>query len=64
MHSGVLPNALRVLRVDRPHVHVALYNLRSAEQVEGLRQRSLDIALVCEPPTPNDDPDLDWVFRC
>jgi DNA-binding transcriptional LysR family regulator len=38
-------------------VHVALYNLSSAEQLEGLRQRSLDIALVSEPPT-DDDPDL------
>ncbi|MEG0117972.1 MAG: LysR substrate-binding domain-containing protein [Pseudomonas sp.] len=57
MHAGVLPNALRVLRVDRPNVHVALYNLSCAEQLEGLRQRSLDIALVSEPPT-DDDPDL------
>ncbi|PVZ52452.1 LysR family transcriptional regulator [Pseudomonas sp. B1(2018)] len=57
MHAGVLPNALRVLRVNRPNVHVALYNLRSAEQLEGLRQRSLDIALVSEPPA-EDDPDL------
>ena len=57
MHAGVLPNALRVLRGDRPNVHVALYNLSSAEQLEGLRQRSLDIALVSEPPTA-DDPDL------
>lgn len=57
MHAGVLPNALRVLRVDRPNVHVALYNLNSAEQLEGLRQRSLDIALVSEPPAA-DDPDL------
>jgi DNA-binding transcriptional LysR family regulator len=45
------------LRGDRPNVHVALYNLSSAEQLEGLRQRSLDIALVSEPPT-DDDPDL------
>ena len=57
MHAGVLPNALRVLRVDRPNVHVALYNQSSTEQLEGLRQRSLDIALVSEPPT-DDDPDL------
>ncbi|WCM49389.1 LysR substrate-binding domain-containing protein [Pseudomonas sp. WJP1] len=57
MHAGVLPNALRVLRSDRPNVHVALYNLSSSEQLEGLRQRSLDIALVSEPPT-DDDPDL------
>ncbi|MGL6242819.1 LysR substrate-binding domain-containing protein [Pseudomonas sp.] len=57
MHAGVLPNALRVLRVDRPNVHVALYNQSSADQLEGLRQRSLDIALVSEPPVA-DDPDL------
>jgi DNA-binding transcriptional LysR family regulator len=39
-------------------VHIALYNLPSSEQLEGLRQRSLDVALVCEPPL-KDDPDLD-----
>ena len=38
-------------------MHIALYNLSSSEQLEGLRQRSLDVALVCEPPL-NDDPDL------
>jgi DNA-binding transcriptional LysR family regulator len=58
MHSGVLPTGLRTLRETRPNVHVALYSLHSAEQMEGLRQRSLDIALMCDPP-PADDPDLD-----
>ncbi|MET0321108.1 MAG: LysR family transcriptional regulator [Duganella sp.] len=58
MHSGVLPDGLRTLRATRPQVHVALYNMHSAEQIEGLRQRSLDIALLCEPPAA-DDPDLD-----
>ncbi|WP_020655900.1 LysR substrate-binding domain-containing protein [Massilia niastensis] len=58
VHSGVLPAALRVLRAARPAVHIALYNYHSAEQLEGLRQRSLDIALVCEPPA-GDDPELD-----
>lgn len=58
MHSGVLPDGLRTLRASRPQVHIALYNMHSAEQIEGLRQRSLDIALLCEPPQP-DDPDLD-----
>ncbi|NCE93734.1 LysR substrate-binding domain-containing protein [Pseudomonas sp. L13] len=57
MHAGVLPNALRILRDDRPAVHIKLYNLPSLEQLEGLRQRSLDIALVGEPPVA-DDPDL------
>lgn len=58
MHSGVLPDALRRLRLSRPAVHIALYNMHSAEQLEGLRQRSLDIALVCEPPAIG-DVDLD-----
>ncbi|KAI3600229.1 Transcriptional regulator, LysR family [Cupriavidus necator H850] len=58
MHSGVLPNALRELRDSRPAVHIALYNQQSDVQLEGLRQRSLDIALVCEPPPP-DDTDLE-----
>ncbi len=57
VHSGVLPNALRNLRAERPAVHIALYSQNSSEQLEGLRQRSLDLALVCEPPAAN-DPDL------
>lgn len=60
VHSGVLPDALRELRAHRPAVHVALYNHQSPEQLEGLRQRSLDIALVSEPPAAN-DPDLSSV---
>ncbi|MFF2225371.1 LysR substrate-binding domain-containing protein [Streptomyces globisporus] len=57
MHTGLLPAALRTLRLERPGIHVALYGQPSAEQFEGLRQRSLDIALVQEPPA-EDDPDL------
>ncbi|MGW5245793.1 LysR substrate-binding domain-containing protein [Streptomyces sp. NPDC004129] len=57
MHTGILPNALRVLSQRNPGIHVALYSLTPAEQFEGLRQRSLDIALVHEPPA-EDDPDL------
>jgi DNA-binding transcriptional LysR family regulator len=58
MHAGVLPAGLRALRAARPNVHVALHSLYSSEQLEGLRQRSLDIALVCDPPA-EDDPDLE-----
>ncbi|WP_371227531.1 LysR substrate-binding domain-containing protein [Pseudomonas sp. QE6] len=57
IHAGVLPDALRRVREERPGIHIALYNLSAQEQFEGLRQRSLDIALVCEPPMA-DDPDL------
>jgi DNA-binding transcriptional LysR family regulator len=57
MHTGVLPGSLRALHSERPDVHVALYNMSVTDQLEGLRQRSLDIALVPEPPAP-DDPDL------
>ena len=58
MHSGVLPAALRTLREGRPDVHIALYSYHSAEQLTGLRQRSLDLALVSEPPAA-DDPELE-----
>lgn len=58
MHSGVLPNGLRVLLAARAKVHIALYKLESADQLEGLRQRSLDIALIGQPPSA-DDPDLE-----
>lgn len=57
IHAGVLPDALRLLRADKPDVHVALYHYDSAAQLDGLRQRSLDIALVEQPPAA-DDPDL------
>ncbi len=57
VHAGVLPDALRHVREQRPGIHIALYNLPPQEQFEGLRQRSLDIALVCEAPAA-DDQDL------
>jgi len=57
MHTSVLPDALKTLRAARHDLHIALYSQPSHEQLEGLRQRSLDIALVSEPPA-DDDPDL------
>ncbi|MFC8592879.1 LysR family transcriptional regulator [Streptomyces atroolivaceus] len=57
MHTGVLPSALRTPQQERPGIHVALYSLTADEQFVGLRQRSLDIALVQQPPAA-DDPDL------
>ncbi|MFF8727153.1 LysR substrate-binding domain-containing protein [Streptomyces sp. NPDC015171] len=57
MHTGVLPRALRTLHDERPGIHVALYDMPAAQQFEGLRQRSLDIALTPQAP-PQDDPDL------
>lgn len=57
MHAGVLPGALRQLRGERPAIHIALYNHDGAAQLEGLRQRSLDVALVCQAVDEN-DPDL------
>ncbi|MEV6174200.1 LysR substrate-binding domain-containing protein [Streptomyces sp. NPDC051954] len=57
MHTGLLPQALRELHDERPGIHVALYDLAAPQQFEGLRQRSLDIALVPQAP-PETDPDL------
>ena len=57
MHSGVLNGALRELLAERPLIHIALYNYSNTAQLEGLRQRSLDVGLICEPVSP-DDPEL------
>ncbi|MEU0845253.1 LysR substrate-binding domain-containing protein [Streptomyces sp. NPDC005962] len=57
MHTGVLPGALRRVREGNPDIHVALYSMSAAEQFEGLRRRSLDIALTREAPD-SDDPAL------
>ncbi|MFZ6647764.1 LysR family transcriptional regulator [Undibacterium sp. TJN25] len=57
MHSGVLHHALRELLAEKPAIHIALYNYSNAAQLEGLRQRSLDVGLICE-PVPADDPEL------
>ncbi|SFE66085.1 DNA-binding transcriptional regulator, LysR family [Actinopolyspora alba] len=54
IHADVLPGALRSLRRDRPDVHVSLYNQPGEEQLEALRRRSLDIALVDAPPDEGD----------
>lgn len=54
LHAGVLPRALRSIRRDRPDVHIALYDQSTAEQLEGLRRRSLDMALVDTPPDEED----------
>ncbi|MBH3206153.1 LysR family transcriptional regulator [Serratia marcescens] len=59
MHSGVLSNALRSLRVSRPDVHIVLYSQPSFIQLEGLRQRSLDVALVNTAPD-RADPDFEY----
>jgi DNA-binding transcriptional LysR family regulator len=63
----VLPGAVRAIRGSRPQIHIALYNMTPGEQFEGLRQRSLDIALVCEPPpttTPICVPSRCWTTPC
>jgi DNA-binding transcriptional LysR family regulator len=67
IHAGVLPGAVRAIRGSRPQIHIALYNMTPGEQFEGLRQRSLDIALVCEPPPttiPICVPSQCWTTPC
>ncbi|MGX5849925.1 LysR substrate-binding domain-containing protein [Mesorhizobium sp. PL10] len=57
VHAGVVSRMLRQFRRDRPDFHLQLKNQRSAVQLEGLRQRSLDLGFVYGPPAA-DDPDL------
>lgn len=53
MFSNFLPENLRVLRQKKPNIHTALYHMGKKEQIEGLVQRSLDIALIDEPEHDN-----------
>ncbi|WP_192256762.1 LysR family transcriptional regulator [Mesorhizobium caraganae] len=57
VHAGLVSRMLRQFRHDRPDFHLQLKNQRSAVQLEGLRQRSLDLGFVYGPPSA-DDPDL------
>ncbi|MGX9145411.1 LysR substrate-binding domain-containing protein [Mesorhizobium sp. 128a] len=57
VHAGLVSRMLRQFRRDRPDFHLQLKNQRSAVQLEGLRQRSLDLGFVYGPPAA-DDPDL------
>ncbi len=59
MYAGVLSNTLKSLRDSRPDIHIALYNQTSSTQFEGLKQRSLDIAMVNYPP---DQLDVDLCY--
>ncbi|MBZ9917283.1 MULTISPECIES: LysR substrate-binding domain-containing protein [unclassified Mesorhizobium] len=57
VHAGLVAAMLRQFRRDRPDFHLQLRSLRSAAQIEELRQRSLDLGLVYSPPAA-DDPDV------
>jgi DNA-binding transcriptional LysR family regulator len=53
VHAGLVGRMLRQFRSDRPRLHLSLMSLRSAAQLEGLRQRTLDLGLVYSPPPAN-----------
>jgi DNA-binding transcriptional LysR family regulator len=50
VHAGLVAGMLRQFRRDRPQLNLSLMSLRSAAQLEGLRQRTLDLGLVYSPP--------------
>jgi DNA-binding transcriptional LysR family regulator len=54
VHSGLLARSLRPLRQGRPDLQLHLSAQRSAEQLDGLRQRLLDIGFVYTPPAADD----------
>ncbi|WP_421913741.1 LysR family transcriptional regulator [Mesorhizobium sp.] len=58
VHAGLVAGMLRQFRRDRPDFHLRLMNQRSAAQLQGLRQRTLDLGLIYSPPVV-DDPDID-----
>ncbi|TSE12977.1 LysR family transcriptional regulator [Mesorhizobium intechi] len=57
VHAGLVAGMLRQFRRERPRLHLSLMSLRSAAQLEGLRQRTLDLGLVYSPP-PADYPEI------
>lgn len=57
VHAGLVADMLRQFRRERPQLHISLMSLRSAAQLEGLRQRTLDLGLVYSPP-PADYPEI------
>lgn len=57
VHAGLVADMLRQFRRERPQLHLSLMSLRSAAQLEGLRQRTLDLGLVYSPP-PADYPEI------
>ncbi|TIW97226.1 LysR family transcriptional regulator, partial [Mesorhizobium sp.] len=57
VHAGIVAGMLRQFRRDRPQLNLSLMSLRSAAQLEGLRQRTLDLGLVYSPP-PADYPEI------
>lgn len=62
VHTGVLPGALRHLTGRHPRAAITLRAMRSAEQVEALRERAIDLAFVHTPP--DDGGDLIGVHIC
>lgn len=53
MHSGRLPEALRLFKLRHPKVDITLHPMPSAAQGEDLNRRRIDLGLVYSPP---DDP--------
>jgi len=54
VHSGLIAKALGELRIAYPNLRLHLTSLRSFAQLEGLRDRSLDVGLLYNPPEPPD----------
>jgi len=55
VHAGLVATTLRQFRQGRSELQLRLRSLRSAEQVEALRQRDLDIGILYTPPPPESD---------
>jgi len=58
VHSGLIARALAELRGKLPGLQLHLVSMRSFAQIEGLRSRSIDVALLYTPPSPP-DPDIE-----
>jgi DNA-binding transcriptional LysR family regulator len=61
VHAGLVADMLGQFRRDRPDFYLQLKSLRSAAQLEGLRERSLDLGFIYS-SAADDDPDIDSVL--
>jgi DNA-binding transcriptional LysR family regulator len=57
VHSGILPMALRLMHTRRPDIRIEMRQQRSARQIEMLRHREIDFALVYNPAL-GEEPEL------
>ncbi|MFI9808517.1 LysR family transcriptional regulator [Streptomyces sp. NPDC052301] len=56
----LLPGVLRDFRQRFPDARLDIHEMTTAPQLDALRDRTIDVGLLREPPPPPDEPELDF----